>query len=263
MNYPFINFGTYQIYQKNNIQQSLLTAIKYNYLGIDTAQLYKNEKFIGDFFMDNQIDISNFWLTTKLHPKNNLKNENIIIDSIYQSLLNLNTKTIDLFLIHSPSTNNLKLWNILSQFKNQGIIKNIGVSNFNIQHLQDILNFSTQPIFTNQIEISPFNYLAQLDTINFMIQNNIIVSGHSSLTKGLLLDNQTLINIAEQYRKTPAQILLKWNLYKNIHIMPRSQQFIHIINNNQLDFTIDKEHLNILDNLNQNYFTHPQYKQMI
>ena len=258
MEYPLINFGTYRL-GEIDIYNSLEIAIKMGYNSIDTAPLYKNEKYIGDFLTKNDIKRESIWITSKLHPRKVHKSETYIIDSIHQTLKDLNTNYLDLFLIHAPNEEYLiKCWSILEQFKKQGIFRNIGVSNFKISHLETLKDFTSCEIFTNQIEISPF--LTRTDLIKYMKDNKIPISAHSSLIKGEKMDNCVLQDLSKKYNRTPAQILLKWGLQQNFNIIPRSSNSSHIEENINLNFDILDEDMYILNGLNEDYYTHPQYK---
>lgn len=258
MEYPLINYGTYRL-GESAIQLSLETALLNGYNSIDTAPLYKNEKFIGDYIYKNDISRESIWITSKLNPRIVHKSEIDIIKSINQTLFDLNTRYLDLYLIHAPDEKHIvKCWSILEQFKRQGIFRNIGVSNFKICHLETINDFSTTKIFTNQIEVSPF--LTRTDLISYMKNNNIRISAHSSLIKGEKMDNPTLLRISRIYDKTPAQILLKWGIQKGFNVIPRSSNSEHVIENINLHFNIIEDDMNILDSLNEDYYTHPQYR---
>ena len=208
--------------------------------------------------LKNEIPRNEIWLTSKLSPKIIPKSESEIIKSILSTLTELNTDYLDLYLIHAPiDAHIIKCWSILEQFKREGVFRNIGVSNFKITHLQKITDFSTTPIFTNQIELSPF--LTRTDLVTYMKEHNIPISAHSSLTKGEKLSDPTLVQVAKTYRKTPAQILLNWGLQSNYNVLPRSSNPSHIRENINLNFAICEEDMSILNNLNCNYQTHPQY----
>lgn len=258
MEYPLVNFGTYRLNEKE-IYRSLESAFLNGYNSIDTAPLYKNESFIGNFIKNNEINRNSIWITSKLSPKIIPKTENDIIKSITNTLTDLNTNYLDLYLIHAPNDEHIiKCWSILEQFKSQGIFKNIGVSNFKICHLEQLMNFSKTEIFTNQIELSPF--LTRNNLVEYMKLNKIPISAHSSLIKGEKMNDPTLVKISNKYNKTPAQILLKWGISKGYNVIPRSSNPLHIQENIILDFDIIESDITILDNLNEEYYTHPQYK---
>jgi diketogulonate reductase-like aldo/keto reductase len=253
-----ISLGTYRL-SEPDINLSLETALSVGYTSIDTAHLYKNERLIGDFITKNDIPRKSIWLTSKLNPKIIPKSESLIIKSILETLSELNTNYLDLYLIHAPiDAHIIKCWSILEQFKREGIFRNIGVSNFSTTHSQKIIDFSTTPIFTNQIELSPF--LTRTDLVTYMNKHQVPVSAHSSLTKGNQLSNPVLKQISQTYNKSPAQIMLKWALQNKYHIIPRSSNPQHIRENINLNFAISNDDMTSLNNLNCDYYTHGQYR---
>ena len=256
MEYPQISFGTYRL--GCNTIKSLNDAFNNGYKSIDTASLYKCEDLIGNFIKENEINRSDIWITSKLNPKVMDKNESEILESINKTLIDLGTNYLDLFLIHCPSNNNIKCWSIIEKLCRNGTFRNIGVSNFSADNLEDIKIFSSTPIFTNQIELSPF--LKRPIVCEYMKKNNILISAHSSLAKGEMFDNITIQNIAHNYNKTPAQIMLKWGINNNYHIMPRSSNNNHIIDNYNLDFELNENDMEELNNIDICHITHPKYK---
>lgn len=256
MEYPQISFGTYRL--GDNTYNALNKAFDNNYCSIDTASLYKCEHLIGNFLKENEINRGDIWITSKLNPKVVDKSEGEILESINKTLTDLGTNYLDLFLIHCPSNNNIKCWNIIEKLCRNGTFKNIGVSNFNTEHLEEIKLFSSTPIFTNQIELSPF--LKRPIVCEYMKQNNILISAHSSLAKGEMFNNITIQNIANKYNKTPAQIMLKWAINNNYHIMPRSSNNNHIIDNYNLDFKLNENDMEEINNIDIYHITHPKYK---
>lgn len=257
MEYPQVSFGTYRL--GDNTYKSLNEALINGYRSIDTASLYKCEHLIGKFIKENEINRSEVWITSKLNPKMMDKSEGEILESIYKTLTDLNTNYLDLFLIHCPnnSNTNIKCWSIIEKLYKNGTFRNIGVSNFNVEYLEEIKNFSSTPIFTNQIELSPF--LKRPIVCEYMKKNNIIISAHSSLAKGEMFDNNVLKNIANKYNKTPAQIMLKWGLNNNYYIMPRSSKNNHIVDNLNLNFELNNTDMEELNNINITHITHPKY----
>jgi diketogulonate reductase-like aldo/keto reductase len=256
-NCPQISFGTYRL--GKDTYQALENAIINGYRAIDTASLYQIEPVIGEYLCKNQINRSELWITSKLNPKTYTKSVDEINDSIRKSLRDLNTSYLDLFLIHRPPNDDdiIKCWSALEDFYKQGIFRNIGVSNFDISHMEKIREFSTIPIYTNQIELSPF--LKRPNVVNYMNQHGIMVTAHSSLAKGEKFDDFTIRQISNKYDKTPAQIMLKWALQNNYNIIPRSSKKDHISEDFSLNFTINPDDMNELNSITTTHITHPQY----
>ena len=253
MEIPKIGFGTYRL--KDDTTNSLLRALTVGYTHIDTAPLYKNEAQVGEAINKSGIDRNTLFLTTKI-SRNELKN-NSIADSIENSLRVMNQDYIDLVLLHEP-IDFLQNWILLCEyFDNQTQIKvrHIGVSNFNIEQLELITKIKFP--YCNQIELNPF--LQRTSLTQYCKKKNILVVAHSPLAKGEKLDNPILKYISEDIKKTPAQIMLKWNYINNNIIIPRSKDQLHILENTSLDFELSKDNLEKLDSLNCNYSTHPKY----
>ncbi len=256
MDFPKISFGTYRLL--DSTYDSIEHALSCGYRAIDTASLYKCEHIIGNYLSKNEVNRSELWITSKLNPKIMEKSENDIIESINKTLSDLNTNYLDLYLIHCPKEqHNIKCWDILERYYKNGTFKNIGVSNFDIKHMEQIKEFSTIPIYTNQIELSPF--LKRPNVIKYMTDNNIIVSAHSSLAKAEKLDDEILKMVANKYNKSVPQIMLNWGLHNNYHIMPRSSKKYHIEENLELKFKINDDDIELINSINYNHITHPQY----
>lgn len=260
MDYQNIMFGTYRL-NGAILNDALHNAFITGYRSIDTASLYNNQVIIGNFLSQNQINHNEIFITSKLPTKIIQKTESEIIDNITKTMLDLKINYIDLFLLHGPvKEHNIKAWNIIERFHYQGYIRNIGISNYDINDIEEIINFSTTPIFTNQLELSPF--LIRHKVINYLNSSNIKITAHSSLAKGEKLTDPSLLLIANKYNKSPAQIMLKWALQNNFHIIPRSSNSSHIKENFILDFNIENIDIDFLNELNCGYTTHPQYKFM-
>jgi diketogulonate reductase-like aldo/keto reductase len=257
MEYPSISFGTYRL--GKDTYTSLDHALLNGYRSIDTASLYQIEPVIGEYIGKNQINRSQLWITSKLNPKSYSKSADDIRAAICKTLSDLGTNYLDLFLIHRPPSDDdiIKCWSVLEDFYKQGILRNIGVSNFDIPHMEKISSFSKVPIYTNQIELSPF--LKRPNVVKYMNDNGIMVSAHSSLAKGEKFDDSTIKMVAEKYNKTPAQIMLKWALQHNFKVIPRSSKKDHIVEDFNLGFKIDEDDMNSLDSISITHITHPQY----
>jgi len=239
---PDIGFGTYKLDNFDMIEQSYY----YEYKHIDTAQLYKNEHIVGDKIKNFRNDI---FITTKLLWK--YDKEKDIIRSIEKSFENLQTNYIDLFLIHNPNKNMIMQYKCLEYFYPK-VIKNIGISNFNEKDIENILeNCSVKPI-CNQIEITPF---CQKDSLtDFCFNNKIDIVAHSSLSNKKFFENKLIKQLELKYKKTPAQILLKWSLQQNFKIIPKTNNINHLKENINLNFKIDDQDIIDMNKLKQENF---------
>lgn len=256
---PAFGYGSYKL-NKESIEKTLPVAISCGCTHIDTAELYRNEKHISSTLKSNEIDRDGIWITSKVDAFSVRDGLKFCHQSIQKSLLDLDTKNIDLMLLHSSvdDDKNLIAWRVLEEYHKKGIIKNIGVSNYKENDLDNILkNCIVRPL-TNQIELSPF--CTRNNLVKYCNDNNIIITGHSSLTKGEKLNDPKLKEIADEYKVTTAEILLQWSKQKKYIIIPRSSSVEHTITNFSCDFNIKCKDLERLDNLNCDYYTHPKFK---
>ena len=260
MEFPHIGIGTYTIKPQEEMDSVLTTALNSGYKMIDTAEVYRNQKYIGAFFKNNSnFDRTKIWITSKVSFVNTKKEDlNAVIKSINKTFIDLNTNYVDLYLIHCPVENmDLKVWNILRIFQKEGKIRKIGLSNFTLEKIKffikEIGEEESKYIFCNQIEYNPF--LNRKDLVDFCLSKNIKVVAYGSLYK----KNKTIEEIAKKFNKTSEQILLKWTLQNNIYIIPSSLNSDFIKDNISLDFKIDKQDMNIINDLNDNYSQYAKY----
>jgi 2,5-diketo-D-gluconate reductase B len=251
-----VSFGTYRL--GKDTYSALGHALECGYRSIDTASLYKVEPIIGQYISENRICRSELQITSKLNPKIMEGSESEIIESIRKTLADLKTDYLDLFLIHSPKEAHIvKCWNIMESFYKLGIFKNIGVSNFDVKHMEVIRNFSTTPIYTNQLELSPF--LKRPNVVKYMREKAIRITAHSSLAKGEKFSDPVLVKMASKYKRSGAQIMLAWAKQNDYSIIPRSSKKSHIAEDISLDFTISECDMNELNGITDVHITHPQY----
>jgi methylglyoxal/glyoxal reductase len=256
---PQIGFGTYRL-KEDDIKVALPIALEANYVHIDTAALYKNEKFIGDVLKKLKVDRSKLWITTKIDKFSINGGRKAVEKSLMSSLENLGTNYLDLVLLHAPGDSlelDLEAWIVLEEYQKKKIIRHIGVSNYKEKELKNLMDNATVRPYTNQIEISPFWTREQL--VKYCHEHKIIITAHSSLTKGEKFNDKTLQEIASKYKASPAQILLKWARQKGYVVIPRSHRRDHIIENISLNFEISDDDMAKLDKLNANFATHSQY----
>jgi diketogulonate reductase-like aldo/keto reductase len=213
---------------------------------------YQNERFIGSILEKTEIPRAELFITTKIW-KDAMRTDSVR-EAVEESLENLKIDYLDLVLIHRPlSDYNEKTWHVLEDCRQDGLVKAIGVSNFLIAHLEKIKQTSTTVPAVNQIELHPFFYRKEL--VEYCESHNIIIEAYSPLTLGNRLDSPELSKIAHIYNKSPAQILLRWDIQHQIIPIPRALSKGHINENIELfDFQIDPHEMEIMDSLNEDYF---------
>ena len=245
-------FGTYRV-PKDKTKTMTLAALRLGYRGIDCAELYRNEKFVMEAvleFLDERKDVTrdDLFITTKIRkfsPED--VNERV---SIF--------KKIDCLLIHFPTTEYVETWKALNEYvKNNNLnIKHLGVSNFKTEHLEAISSLPYS-IYCNQIEITPF--WKRNDIVLYCKKNNIKITSHSPLVKGEKKDNSVLQRLSVKYNCSWANILLAFCFQQNYIPLPRSCNEEHLKENLTIP-TLDWIDIQSLENLDEQFATHPQYK---
>lgn len=261
MNIPKIGIGTYDLFDENFLEQVFSNLIDQYTLNIDTAQFYENEHLIGKQIKKNAHKRKQFFLTTKVNS-NNIANENTY-QSILSSCEKLNTDYLDLVLLHTPDVDknkNIKAYEDLVKLQKQGIVKNIGVSNYSIKNIQDLYDyFGFYPQF-NQIVCSPTTRIIELE--QFCKQNNIGLIGYSVIKlyvvsqkywyqEPMNQDEKNLIDeIAAKYNVTFSELLHSWALINGYNIIPKSTKVERLtkIFDNQLQ--ISPEDMKKIDDMN-------------
>ena len=276
---PRIGLGTYNM-NSQEAEDMTYASINYGYRHIDTAAVYRNEDGVGRalkrIYEDTELKRSDLTITTKLWPGglvkvDRVKNNVGAIKSLDKSLRNLDEDYVDLYLIHSPHAKNKRLeqWETLLTQQEQGKVKNIGVSNWGINHIEE-LNDKGYPLpSANQIEIHPWSQKPEL--VSYLKENDIDIIAYSSLvplstwrhkdgenslkTDEMYKDGNDLESpfkkMASKYDVTEAQVLLKWALQLGYAILPKSIQIDRMQENFDLDFGIDDEDMNLIEQLDR------------
>ncbi|HEY7228626.1 MAG TPA: aldo/keto reductase [Nitrososphaeraceae archaeon] len=250
---PRLGLGVYQTPSGETTFRSVRYAFKIGYRHIDTASLYGNERDVGRAVLESGIPREEIFVTTKVWNTN--QGYDPTIRACERSLRRLGLSYIDLYLIHWPVEGMGKdSWKAMIQLLRSGKAKTIGVSNYDIFQLQEILqNFDVAPS-VNQVEFHPFLFQEQL--LQFCNDNSIQLEAYSPLTRGNKLNHPTLRVLQQKYSKTSAQILIRWSLQHNLVVIPKSTHENRIKENSQVfDFQLDDEDMKVLDSLNENFHT--------
>ncbi|ORY51333.1 2,5-didehydrogluconate reductase [Rhizoclosmatium globosum] len=247
---PSVGLGVYKA-SPEDTYKTVLAALKAGYRHIDTAAFYQNEPDVGRAIKESGIPRSEIWVTTKLHI-GEMRNPT---EAFNKSLERLGTGYIDLYLIHAPiQGRRLQAWKEMEVIYQEGKAKSIGVSNFNIAHLEELINSSTVVPAVNQIELNPF--LQHVDITEFCKSKGIVVQAYSPLTKARKLDDPTLVEVSTGLGKTPAQVLIKWGLQKGYVTLPKTVNPTRLVENiSVFDWTISAEDMKKLDALECNFVT--------
>ncbi|CAG8638987.1 16278_t:CDS:2, partial [Racocetra persica] len=237
-------------------QNIILWALKSGYRHIDTATRYGNEKDIGIGIIKSGIPRDQIFITTKIWDMDQGYETTLL--AAETSLSKLQISYLDLLLIHSPrpgSQKRIETYRALQKLVKQGKVKSIGMSNYGVKHLKELIDTNPEIMpAVNQIEVHPWNNPKEI--ISYCADHKIIVEACAPLTRGKKLNDQILVNIAEKYNKSTAQILIRWCLQNNFVVLPKSQNEIHIIDNTKVyDFVIEDEDMNTLDRLDEHLVT--------
>ncbi|MFX0094819.1 MAG: aldo/keto reductase [Candidatus Hodarchaeota archaeon] len=245
---PILGLGTWQI-RGNIVEKTILWALEAGYRHIDTAWVYSNEKRIGNAIKKSGIDREDIFITTKLW--NSDHGHDKPLKAIDKSLKNLDLDYLDLYLIHWPVPGNIETWKVMEKILKDGKARAIGVSNFLIHYLEQLLPEAEVIPTVNQVEFTPYLYLKDLHA--YCEKNNIKIEAYSPLTRGKKFQDPKLVEIADSYNKTAAQILIRWNLQHGSIVIPKSTHKKWIVENSQVfDFNISEEDMEKLSGLNEN-----------
>ena len=250
---PVFGLGTFQMRSGKETQQAVLYALEAGYRLIDTAQMYGNEEDVGQALRKSGITREEVFITTKLW--NSEHGYQKALDACEESLKKLGSFYIDLYLIHWPVQGlRHETWKAMQTLLEKGKCRAIGVSNYMIRHLEELLDNSEAIPAVNQVEFSP--YLYQKDLLEFCRSHDIQLESYSPLTKGHKLNDPKLVAIAAKYSKSPAQILIRWVLQKVVVVIPKSSRKERILENADVfDFKISLDDIRLLDSFNQSLRT--------
>jgi diketogulonate reductase-like aldo/keto reductase len=250
---PLFGLGTFQMRSGKETQQAVLAALEAGYRLIDTAQMYGNEEDVGIALKKSGIPREEIFITTKLW--NSEHGYQKTLNACEESLEKLDLPYVDLYLIHWPVQGlRNETWKAMVTLLEGGKCRAIGVSNYMIRHLEELLAHSDTVPVVNQVEFSPYLYLS--DLLEFCRTHKIQLEAYSPLTKGYKLNDQKLANVAKKYSKTPAQILIRWVLQKVVVVIPKSSHKERILENADVfDFEISPDDMKLLDSFNQNMRT--------
>ncbi|VEN59799.1 unnamed protein product [Callosobruchus maculatus] len=262
---PMVGFGTWNV-TGASVTPTIDLALAAGYRLFDTATMYGNESELGEAFKvllpKHNLERKDIFITTKLYPDDHGEKAT---KAIKKSLKNLDCEYIDLYLIHWPgvygvspkSPENARLrdisWQKMVEAVKKGLVKNIGVSNYNVKHLKQLLqnDHGVKPV-VNQVERHP--HCRQKEILELCNQDEICLQAYMPLGGGGnkdLLENAKVKKIANKLGKTTAQVLLRWNLQQNVSVIPKSCSKEHIFSNFDLNFILPEEDMEVLNTFPQ------------
>lgn len=248
---PLLGLGVYKATGENEAENAIISAVESGYRLIDTASVYKNEENVGRGIANCGIPRNELFITTKVW--NTAQRLGDIQGAFERSLDRLKLDYVDLYLIHWPVPGcYLSTWKVLEEIQKSGRALSIGVSNFEIRHLEELEANSGIIPAVNQIECHPLCYPKEL--IDYCQDKGIQVQAYAPLARGAYLDNDVMCVLGTKYAHTPAQIGLRWATQKGISVIPKSVHPDRIRSNgNIFDFTIEQEDMDLIDTLNENF----------
>lgn len=250
---PRIGLGVFRTPRGSTTRDVVFKALELGYRHIDTARVYGNEADVGAALRDSALPRDEIFVTTKLW--NDDHGYDATLHAFDAALGRLGVTHVDLFLLHWPVPGKrLDSWRALERLRSEGRARAIGVSNFMVHHLEELLAHAHEPPAVNQIEVSPF--LQQRDVRELCARHGIVVEAYSPLTKGVRLSHPEVVSVAAEVGRTPAQVLLRWGLERELVVLPKSTSPTRLAENlAALDFVLPAASLASLDALEEGLVT--------
>ena len=248
---PLFGLGVWQAADGQEVERAIGFAVDAGYRSIDTATIYGNEIGVGNAIKNSNVDRSELFVTSKLW--NSDQGFDKTLKAFDVSLKKIQLNYLDLYLIHWYKKDTFEeSWKALERLYAEGRIKAIGVSNFMVHHLQELLQSAEIVPAVNQIEFHP--YLTSPNLIGFCKENKIQVEAWSPLMQGKIFDVDEIKTLARKYNKTEAQIVLRWNLQRGIVTIPKSVHKQRIIDNSKIfKFELSDGDVNVIDGLDKKF----------
>jgi diketogulonate reductase-like aldo/keto reductase len=246
---PQLGLGVFLVKEENELKNAVKAALETGYRHIDTAMIYGNETYVGEAIRESGVDRKEIFITSKVWNYDHGYEETKA--AFQASLDRLGTNYLDLYLIHWPSPKYIETWKAMEELYHEGKIKAIGVSNFQIHHLEDLLAHSEVVPVINQIETHP--EFPQNELHAFLKQHNILHEAWGPLGQGKnnLLEQPVLVELGKKYGKTPAQIVLRWHVERGVVVIPKSVTPSRIKENSEIfDFSLTPEDMEKIASLN-------------
>jgi len=249
---PQVAFGTWQI-PASKARKAVKDAIDTGYRHIDTALVYGNEKEVGQGIKDSGVKREDLFVTSKLPAET--KNYDDALKDFDTTMDNLDIDYLDLYLIHAPwpwgqigagyDKENQAVWRAMEEIYKSGRVKAIGVSNFNVHDLENVMKTATVKPMVDQIQY--YIGFTEPKITEFAKKNDILVEAYSPLATGGLIHNQDVLKIAEKYNVSVPQLAIKFVIQNDVLPLPKAVQKEHIVANTKLDFEISAEDMKTLN----------------
>ena len=247
---PMLGLGVYDMYQQQ-AEQAVVDAIEIGYRLIDTASMYENEREIGNGIKNSGVDRAEIFLTTKLNNTDHGYEQ--ALKAFDKSMDLLGMDYVDLYLIHWPmKEGRADSWKAVEKIYTEGRAKAIGVANYTSPFLKELANYSSIVPAVNQIEFTP--WLFDRDTYHDCKQKGIQLQSYSPITRGIKFSDERIVALSDKYQKTPAQIILNWNLQLGVSTIPKSSQKQRLQENfDAVNFKLDAQDVEFMNTFNEGF----------
>jgi diketogulonate reductase-like aldo/keto reductase len=243
---PVLGLGVWQVSDGPETERAVSWALEAGYRHIDTAQAYRNEASVGRALVASGIPREQLFVTTKFYPEPSSDP----LDEAQRSLERLGLDRVDLYLVHWPEGGPTWAWPGMEMTLERDLTRSIGISNFGVDQLDQVLAVATHPPAVNQIQLSPFQYRRAL--LDACARRRIAPIAYSPLTHGEDLGDRTIAAVAARVGRTPAQVILRWGVERGFAVIPKSTDRGRILENARIfDFSLDTENLAALDGLDR------------
>jgi 2,5-diketo-D-gluconate reductase A len=242
---PVLGLGVWQVPDGPECENAVRWALEAGYRHIDTAQAYGNEASVGRALHDSGVPREEVFITTKFHPASADP-----VAEVEQSLRLLGVDQVDLYIIHWPRGGATWAWPGMEQAQRSGYARSIGVSNFSADELAQVAAIATIAPVVNQVQFSPFEYRRAL--LDACSERDVALVAYSPLGTGRYLKHATVAPIAERLQRTPAQVLLRWCLQRDVLVIPKSVNRERIAQNAEIfDFVLSDADMATIDDLDR------------
>ncbi len=246
---PILGLGVYQSPPGRVTRNAVNFALRVGYRHVDTARIYGNEADVGEAVRESGVPRGDLFVTTKLW--NSDQGYDSTLRACEASLKRLGLDYLDLYLVHFPVPDLRKeTWGAMETLLEKGRCRAIGVSNFTLRHLEELIEESHVIPSVNQVEFHPFLY--QKELLKYCQRKGIQVEAYSPLARGERLKHPRITSLATKYSKTPAQLMIRWGIQHGLVVIPKSTREERIRENSQVfDFDISDDDMRSLDSLNE------------